>query len=63
MKRKQIEVAEYPVERAERLAHIMGDQSATARALAELKRRRAAGENVVLLIAGAAILVGPPLSI
>jgi len=60
-KRRPIEVSEYPVERAERLAKIMGDSSATAKALIELKRRQSEGENVVLLVAGGTILVGPPL--
>lgn len=55
-------VSEYPVERAERLAKIMGKSSAAAKALDEMKRRRAAGEDVALLICGSIILVGPPLS-
>lgn len=49
----------YPDERAERLAKIMGESSAAAQALVELKRRRALGEKAVLLVAGSTILVGP----
>lgn len=56
---KQTEVAIYPDDRAERLAKIMGPSSATAKALVELKQRRANGEDAVLLIAGSMILVGP----
>ena len=56
---KQIEVSIYPVERAELLAKIMGESSATAKALIELKRRKELGEDAVLLIAGSTILVGP----
>lgn len=49
----------YPVERAERIAKIMGENSAAAQALVDLKRRIAAGEDAVLLVSGAMILVGP----
>ena len=59
MTRKKQEFVIYPVERAERLARIMGEHSASAQALAELKRRQTAGEDVVLLVGGSTILVGP----
>ena len=59
MAQKKIEVSVYPDDRAERLAHIMGPSSAAAMALVELKKRREAGEDAVLLIAGSMILVGP----
>ena len=49
----------YPVDRAMRLAKIMGERSAAALALIELERRKAAGEDAVLLVAGSMILVGP----
>lgn len=56
---RKLQVSIYPEDRAERLAKIMGENSASAHALAELKRRKALGEDVVLLICGATILVGP----
>jgi len=49
----------YPMEKAERLAGIVGTHSATNQALIELKRRLADGEDVCLLIAGSMIWVGP----
>lgn len=57
--RKKIEPTLYPVENAERLARIMGDSSATAIALRELKKRRADGEDVSLFILHSWIFVGP----
>lgn len=59
MKRKAPELVVYPVERAERMAKILGDNSAVAHALDELRKRIAAGEDAVLLICGAMIIVGP----
>lgn len=56
---KPIEASPYPIEQAERLAKIMGDSSATARALAELKKRQADGEDVTLFVARSFIFVGP----
>lgn len=44
-------------ELAERVAHIIGSQSAAARALGELRERRMAGENVALLRSGDAWFV------
>lgn len=58
-RRKWPEFAVYPEERAERLAKIMGESSAAAQALADLKRRKARGEDAVLLVAGSMIFVGP----
>lgn len=43
----------------ERIAHIMGEQSAAAQALAELDRRTAAGENVKLYRGHGSMFVGP----
>lgn len=60
MKRGMPEIVEYPIERAERLASIMGESSAAADALRELKRRRAVGEDVRLFVRGSMIFVGPP---
>ena len=59
---KKLEPVIYPIDRAERLAKIMGKFSAAARALAELKDRQAKGEDVVMLVQGPMILVGPPLT-
>ena len=59
MNKPRHEVTIYPDERAERIAKILGPNSATAKALVELKARRAAGEDVVLLIWGPMIVVGP----
>lgn len=47
---KKIEPALYPVAKAERLAKIMGDSSATAKALRELRERQAKGEDVSLFV-------------
>jgi hypothetical protein len=52
-------IAAYPLERAERLAKIMGESSAAAAALKELKSRLASGEDVALFVCGAWIFVGP----
>lgn len=43
----------------ERVAGIMGKHSASAQALAEFRRRRAAGEDVALIRAPGMALVGP----
>lgn len=43
----------------ERIAHIMGEQSASAQALAEFDRRTAAGENVKLYRGNGSMFVGP----
>ena len=59
---KQRDPVIYPIDRAERLAKIMGENSTAARALAELKQRRASGEDVVMLVLGPMIWVGPPLA-
>lgn len=50
----------YDEERARKVAYIIGPQSATARALAELERRRKAGEDVCLYRVGCTLIVGPP---
>lgn len=42
------------------LAHILGPSSAAAKALAELERRKAAGESVTILHTGRTLVVGPP---
>ena len=61
-------VALYPDDRAERLAHILGPNSAAAKALVELKDRRSKGEDVVLMIVGSDqvqggfLMVGPPIA-
>lgn len=57
--RKKIEATLYPVENAERLVKIMGEGSATAKALSELKQRQAAGEHVSLFVLHSWIFVGP----
>lgn len=44
---------------ARRMAHILGDFSAPALAIAELERRRSAGEKVELLRTESSIVVGP----
>jgi hypothetical protein len=49
----------YPVEMAERIAHIMGPSSAAAHALRELERRRAFGEKAALFLIGKSFVVGP----
>lgn len=58
-RQRQIELLIYPEDRARRLAYIMGETSAAAHALVELERRKALGEDAVLLLAGSTILVGP----
>jgi hypothetical protein len=57
--RKKIEPTPYSVTNAERLAKIMGEQSATAIALRELRKRQADGEDVSMFIVGSWIFVGP----
>lgn len=57
--KKKREPTIYPLDRAERLAKILGEYSAAARALAELKQRQADGEDVVLIVLGPMIWVGP----
>jgi hypothetical protein len=59
MKTRNTDISIYPVERAERLARIMGEHSAAADALKELKRRLEDGEDVVLMVARSMIFVGP----
>jgi len=49
-----------PEELARKVASVMGEASAAARAIKELERRRAAGEEVVIYIDKRAWLVGPP---
>ena len=49
----------YPVANAERLAKIMGERSATAAALRELRERQSAGEDVSLFVFRSWIFVGP----
>lgn len=44
---------------AERVARIIGGQSAYGLALDEIKKRRAAGEDLVLMQAGATMLIVP----
>jgi hypothetical protein len=41
------------------MAHILGDQSAAALALADAKWRREQGEDAVILWNGSTLLVGP----
>jgi len=50
-----------PVSRevVERIAHIIGENSAAARALTELDKRLASGENVVILLADHGFFVCP----
>lgn len=47
---------------ARRIAHILGGCSAMGQALAEVERRRAAGETVRIYQTGQTILVGPPVA-
>lgn len=56
---RRVEVEVYPEEFARRMASILGPFSANALALQELVRRKGLGEDVVLLLAGDNILVGP----
>jgi len=56
---KKIEPSLYSVENAERLAKIMGENSATAKALRELRERQAKGEDVSLFVFQSWIFVGP----
>jgi len=51
----------YDERAAERVAVILGPSSAAAKALVELKERRAEGEVVELFRSGEMFLVGPPL--
>lgn len=46
-------------EAAARVAHILGDQSAMTKAIADRDRRRESGEDAVILMRGQTILVGP----
>jgi hypothetical protein len=48
-----------PLYQAERIAHILGESSAMAMAIGEMKRRQAAGENVMLFTSGNSVVVGP----
>lgn len=52
-------VQEVPRKDVERIAHIMGEQSASAQALAEYDRRTAAGESVKLYRDQGSMFVGP----
>lgn len=56
---KPPQITPYSVENAERLVKIIGEKSATAAALKELKERREAGEDVGLFISGSWIFVLP----
>lgn len=56
---RRVEVEVYPEEFARRMASILGPFSANALALQELVRRKGLGEDVVLLLAGDNILIGP----
>lgn len=56
---KKIEPTVYPVANAERMVKILGDSSATAKALRELRERQTAGEDVSLFVVGNCIFVGP----
>lgn len=56
---KKTEPTLYPVANAERLAKIMGDSSATAKALRELRERQSKGEDVSLFVVRSYIFVGP----
>lgn len=58
---EQINLSPYPVEKAERLAKVVGKNSAVAHALTELKRRQDAGEDVGLFVYRSHIVVGPRL--
>jgi hypothetical protein len=56
---EKVQPSLYPVAKAERLAKIMGNSSATARALRELRERQAKGEEVSLFVLHSWIFVGP----
>jgi hypothetical protein len=45
---------------AEKIADVVGESSAAALALAELKRRRERGEDAALFVASSTLVVGPP---
>lgn len=59
MSPQNLNISPYPTDKAEQLAKIVGESSATAKALVELRRREANGENVGLFISGGFIFVGP----
>lgn len=50
----------YSEKHARRVANVLGPSCAAFKALAELERRRKAGENVALFIAPEQFIVGPP---
>lgn len=56
---KTVMVQELARQDVERIAHIMGEHSASAQALAEFDRRTAAGENVKLYRGNGSMFVGP----
>ena len=56
---KSIPAVLYDERQAERAAHILGPSSAAAMALADLKRRRVAGESACLFWTGYSFVVGP----
>lgn len=57
MTKDYIKARPYDEAHARRVAWIMGENSAAAQSLAELERRRAAGENVALYRTGSSVLV------
>jgi len=60
MKKRRPIVTELPLEQAKRMANISGEHSAAAKAIADMQRRRANGEDdVILLLWGQMIVVGP----
>lgn len=59
-RRRKFKMFPYDEEMAERIAKIVGPSSAHAKALSQLRDRRAAGEDVYLWIVDShTILVGP----
>lgn len=56
---QKIEIQEITREDVARVAHIMGEQSGAAQALAEYDRRMAAGENVKIYRGNSSLFVGP----
>lgn len=59
MSQRRFEASLYDEHTAGRLAWILGEGSAAARALAELARRRGKGEDVALFEGGGMFIVGP----
>lgn len=58
-RRRTPPLQEYPEAKLRRIVKILGEQTAAAGALADIAKRRAAGEDVVCYLAGNSFFVGP----